>query len=103
MLQLVDARRCLEETLPAADAATLATVAASDAITEGRASHVLVLTKADKLKERDVATARDRLEAAAAAAYAGAAAQPVVVSTAATARPPVGREEVWRAILEGLT
>ena len=49
VLQLVDARRCLDATLPEADLATLETVAASEAIRRGRAAHVLVLTKGDKL------------------------------------------------------
>ena len=53
VLQLVDARRCLDATLPEADLATLETVAGSEAIKSGRAAHVLVLTKGDKLSSAE--------------------------------------------------
>lgn len=100
VLQLVDARRCLDPALPEADLATLQTVADSDAVTSGRAAHVLVLTKGDKLSSFEQTRAVDALTAAASTVYGGAA--PAVVLTAATARPPVGRADAWRAVLAGL-
>ena len=100
VLQLVDARRCLDATLPEADLATLETVAGSEAIKSGRAAHVLVLTKGDKLSSAEAARAVESLKAAAAGVYGGAS--PSVVLTAATARPPVGRSDAWRAVLSGL-
>ena len=100
VLQLVDARRCLDATLPEADLATLETVAGSAAIASGRAAHVLVLTKGDKLSPVESKRAVESLKAAAAGVYGGAS--PSVVLTAATARPPVGRSDAWRAVLSGL-
>ena len=100
VLQLVDARRCLDAALPEADLATLETVAGSEAIKSGRAAHVLVLTKGDKLSSAEAARAVEFLKAAAAGVYGGAS--PSVVLTAATARPPVGRSDAWRAVLSGL-
>ena len=100
VLQLVDARRCLDGALPAADAATLDAVARSRAADAAR--HVLVLTKVDKLKPRELDRAEATLRAAADAAYAGDGGRAAVVRTAATARPPVGRADLWREILAGL-
>ena len=100
VLQLVDARRCLDGALPAADAATLDAVAGSRAADAAR--HVLVLTKVDKLKPRELDRAEATLRAAADAAYAGDGGRAAVVRTAATARPPVGRAHLWREILAGL-
>jgi GTP-binding protein len=100
VLQLVDARRCLDATLPEADLSTLETVAGSEAIKSGRAAHVLVLTKGDKLSAVESTRAVEALTAVAAGVYGGAS--PSVVLTAATARPPVGRSDAWRAVLSGL-
>ena len=100
VLQLVDARRCLDATLPEADLETLKTVAGSEAIKSGRAAHVLVLTKGDKLSPVESKRAVGALTAVAAGVYGGAS--PSVVLTAATARPPVGRSDAWRAVLSGL-
>ncbi|KAK7231307.1 GTP binding protein [Aureococcus anophagefferens] len=90
----------LRRRAPAADAATLDAVAGSRAADAAR--HVLVLTKVDKLKPRELDRAEATLRAAADAAYAGDGGRAAVVRTAATARPPVGRADLWREILAGL-
>ncbi|KAH8052271.1 GTP binding protein [Aureococcus anophagefferens] len=98
VLQLVDARRCLDGALPAADAATLDAVAGSRAADAAR--HVLVLTKVDKLKPRSSTAPRRR--SAPRRCLRPARRRAAVVRTAATARPPVGRADLWREILAGL-
>ncbi|KAH8076923.1 GTP binding protein [Aureococcus anophagefferens] len=98
VLQLVDARRCLDGALPAADAATLDAVAGSRAADAAR--HVLVLTKVDKLKPRELDRAEATLRARG-AAYAGAAARgrrPHRGDRAAAR----GARTLWREILAGL-
>jgi hypothetical protein len=59
-----------------------------------------VLTKGDKLSPVEAKRAVAALTTVASGVYGGAS--PSVVLTAATARPPVGRSDAWRAVLSGL-
>lgn len=107
-LHLVDARRAADGTLPQTDLELLDTVSQANLARDAPFAHVIVLTKIDKISRPKLKKAIDtvhrelklrKLTPILADVDRTAQSHVPVVATSATARPPKGRELLWRTIL----